>query len=412
MIYGAFEAQSAVLDVMRPFATMMAATLRLPWPDWPGATPSLSARGHLPSAAARLDTFAALRMRATRPAFDIQPVLVGNKLAAVQEEVVARTPFMSLLRFRKDSEVPQPRLLVVAPMSGHYATLLRPTVQTLLIDHDVYVTDWHNIRDVPRAAGTFDMSTYVAAVIAALRALGAGCHLVAVCQPVVPALAAAALMAEDGDPAQPRSLTLMGGPVDARINPTKVNALANSKPIEWFERTLCDRVPASHGGAGRSVYPGFMQLVAFIAMNRARHEKAFADMADALARGDLATYRAIESFYDEYFAVMDLSADFYLQTVRQVFQTYDLARGVLDVAGRRVDLRAIRRTALLTVEGERDDICGLGQTMAAQELCSGVRAYRRTHHVQTGVGHYGIFAGRRWVTEVYPKLRDTVAMAA
>ena len=404
MIYQAYEAQAAVLDLMRPFANAMAATLRLPWPGVPP-------RAFVPFAS-DLETFAALRMSASRPAFDIRPVLVGNKLVEVTEEVVAQTPFSTLLRFSKDTTVSQPRLLVVAPMSGHYATLLRATVQTLLIDHDVYVTDWHNVRDVPREAGVFDMSTYTEEVVRNMQVLGEGSHVVAVCQPVVATLAAVALMAEDGDPAQPRSITLMGGPIDARINPTKVNELANSKPIDWFDSKLCDVVPTFYRGAGRRVYPGFMQLTAFIGMNRARHEKAFRDMAAALARGDVETYTTIKAFYDEYCAVMDLSADFYLQTVKQVFQDYDLARGLLEVSGRRVDPTAIRRTALLTIEGERDDICGLGQTMAAQDLCTNVRPYLRMHHVQTGVGHYGIFAGRRWVAEVYPKVRDTVAMAA
>ncbi len=401
MIYPAFEAQSAMLDVMRLFAGTLATTLRLP------GLPSDFA-----STAAKLDTFAALRMGATRPPFAIQPVMVGNELVPVREEVVARTPFMDLLRFRKEVAAPQPKLLVVAPMSGHYATLLRGTVQTLSIDHDVHVTDWLNIRDVPRAAGPFDLSTYTHAIIDALRLMGENCHVAAVCQPVVPALAAVALMAEDDDPAQPRSLTLMGGPVDARINPTKVNELAQSKPIDWFDRTLCDRVPACYRGAGRRVYPGFMQLTAFIGMNKDRHAKAFADMAAALAAGDEARYATIKAFYDEYCAVMDLSADFYLQTVAQVFQTFDLARGALAIGGRRVDPAAIRRTALLTVEGERDDICGLGQTMAAQDLCANVRPYRRAHHMQAGVGHYGIFSGRRWAGEVYPQVRDTIAAAA
>ena len=404
MIYAAFEAQSAMLDLMRPFATAMATTLRLPWPG-------LLARSVLPFAS-KLDTFAALRMYATRPAFGIKPVLVGNRLVEVREEIVATTPFSTLLRFRKDIEATQPRVLVVAPMSGHYATLLRSTIQTLLIDHDVYVTDWHNIRDVARADGVFDLSTYTDEVVRDLQILGEGSHVVAVCQPVVPTLAAASLMAEDNDPAQPRSITLMGGPIDARINPTKVNELANSKSIDWFDAKLCDYVPTGYSGSGRRVYPGFMQLMAFVSMNRDRHEKAFSDMADALATGDVAKYTTIKTFYDEYFAVMDLSADFYLQTVKQVFQDYDLARGTLDIGGRRVDPKAIRRTALLTVEGERDDVCGLGQTMAAQDLCSNVRSYLRTHHVQTGVGHYGIFAGRRWVAEVYPKVRDSIAMAA
>ena len=288
MIYRAFEAQSALLDVMRLFAGTAATTLRLPWP---GTSP-----GTFAGTAATLDTFAALRMSATRPSFDIQPVMVGNELVPVHEEVVATTPFMSLLRLRKEAAAPQPKLLVVAPMSGHYATLLRGTVQTLLIDHDVAITDWHNVRDVPREAGPFDLSTFTHEIIGALRTLGEGSHLAAVCQPVVPALAAAALMAEDGDPAQPRSLTLMGGPVDARINPTKVNALAQTKPIEWFDETLCDRVPHGHKGAGRRVYPGFMQLTAFMSMNRERHEKAFTDMAAALAAGDDAKYATIRTF--------------------------------------------------------------------------------------------------------------------
>ena len=404
MIYQAFEAQSAMLELMRPYATALATTLRLP-------APGAFSQTYLPMAA-KLDTFVALRMTSERPAFAIKPVLLGNKLVEVQEEVVAETPFCTLLRFRKDTEITQPRVLVVAPMSGHFATLLRATVQTLLIDHDVYITDWHNIRNVPRADGVFDLSTYTADVMACLRAMGEGSHVVAVCQPVVPALAAAALMAEDDDPAQPRSLTLMGGPIDARINPTKVNELANSKPIDWFETKLCDKVPAFYKGSGRRVYPGFMQLIAFVSMNRERHGKSFKDMAEALAAGDLAKYETFKTFYDEYFAVMDLSAEFYLETVKKVFQDYDLARGKLQIAGRTIDPKAIRRTALLTVEGERDDICGLGQTMAAQDLCSNVRQYLKAHHVQTGVGHYGIFAGRRWVSEVYPKVRDTIAMAA
>ena len=404
MIYQAFEAQSAMLDLMRPLAASIATTLRLPWPGISPDTFGLFA--------AKLDTFVAWRMGTKRPPFDIQPVLVGNKLVAIQEEVVARTPFCSIRRFRKDIETPQPRVLVVAPMSGHFATLLRATVQTLLIDHDVYITDWHNIRDVPREAGVFDLSAYTQEVIAGLHTLGEGSHVVAVCQPVVATLAAASLMAEDGDAAQPRSITLMGGPIDARINPTKVNELANSKPIEWFDEKLCDQVPAFYKGAGRRVYPGFMQLIAFVSMNRERHEKAFTEMAEALATGDTAKYATIKTFYDEYFAVMDLPADFYLQTVRHVFQDFDLARGTLKISGRLVDPKAIRRTALLTVEGERDDICGLGQTMAAQDLCTNIRQYLKAHHVQTGVGHYGVFAGRRWVAEIYPRVRDTIAMAA
>ena len=403
MIYHAYTMQKAGFDLMRPFASLTATALRLPWLD-----PSPRATSLL---AAKLDVFAGLHIGETRPPFDIKPVPVGNQLVAVEEEVVASTPFVSLLRFRKDQDRPQPRVLVVAPMSGHFASLLRATVQTLLLDHDVTITDWHNVRDVPKQAGSFSLSTYVEEIMRCLRVMGAGVHVVAVCQPVVPALAAAALMAEDDDAAQPRSLTLMGGPVDARCNPTEVNRLATSKPIEWFERNLTDVVPACYAGAGRRVYPGFMQLAAFIAMNPERHKKTWADMAVSLAAGDRQAYEKSKTFYDEYFAVMDLSAEFYIDTVREVFQNYSLAKGDLVVSGRKVDPGAIRRMALLTVEGERDDICGLGQTMAAQDLCRNVRTYRKVHHVQTGVGHYGVFSGRRWAGEVYPKVRDLIAMA-
>ncbi len=403
MIYQAYEVQKTAFDLMRPFASVMATTMRLPWPSLIPRTKSLLA--------AKLDVFADLHVGEKRPPFHIKPVDVGNRLVAVEEEVVASTPFVSLLHFKKDLDRPQPRVLVVAPMSGHFATLLRATVQTLLIDHDVYITDWHNVRDVPKEAGPFSLSTYVEEIVNCLHALGEGTHVVAVCQPVVPALAAAALMAEDDDPAQPRSLTLMGGPIDARCSPTEVNKLAISKPIDWFERKLTDAVPAGYKGAGRRVYPGFMQLAAFVAMNPERHKKAWADMAVALVDGDHAAYAKSRDFYDEYFAVMDLSADFYLETIRAVFQDYSLAKGELVVCGRKVDPGAIRKMALLTVEGERDDICGLGQTMAAQDLCRNVRTYRKVHHVQTGVGHYGVFSGRRWTGEVYPKVRDMIAMA-
>lgn len=404
MIYQAYEAQASMLDLMRPIADVMAATLRLPWPSPIPQT--------LRSMAGQLETFAGLRVTATRPAFGIQPVLVGNKLVDVVEEAVSATSFATLLRFRKDTAAEQPKVLVAAPMSGHFATLLRATVQTLLIDHDVYITDWHNIRDVPPEAGVFDLSTYVEEVMRFLRVLGEGSHLVAVCQPAVPALAAAALMAEDGDAAQPRSMTLMAGPIDTRINPTAVNRLAGTKPIAWFKEKLTDVVPAWYKGRGRRVYPGFMQLTAFMSMNAARHRAAFDEMAKALAHDDHVKYGTMKAFYDEYFAVMDLPAEFYLETVQNVFQDHLLPKGELVVSGRRVDPKAIRRTALLTVEGERDDICGLGQTMAAQDLCSSVRQYRKMHHVQTGVGHYGTFSGRRWVGEIYPKVRDIIAMAS
>lgn len=403
MIYHAYETQSAMLDLARPFAGLFATALRQPWP---GIVPHLTRQ-----LAARLDVFNTVRASAARPPFDIKPVPVGNALVPVIEEAVLTTPFATLLRFRKQLAPPQPRVLLVAPMSGHFATLLRATVQTLLIDHDVYITDWHNIRDVPLSAGPFDLATYVGEVRGFLQHLGEGAHLIAVCQPTVPALAAAALMAEDDDPALPRSITLMAGPIDTRINPTSVNKLANERPLSWFETHLVDTVPAWHKGAGRRVYPGFVQLTAFISMNPERHKGAMADMAQALLDGDMARFETIRAFYDEYLAVMDLPAEFYLETVRDVFQRHTLPRGEMHIAGRRIDPTAIRRVALLTVEGERDDICGLGQTMAAHDLCRNIRPYRKAHHVQTGVGHYGVFSGRRWSREIYPIVRDTIAMA-
>jgi poly(3-hydroxybutyrate) depolymerase len=301
-------------------------------------------------------------------------------------------PFATLLRFRKDNLAPQPRVLL-APMSGHFATLLRATVKTMLADHDVYITDWHNIRDVPLTGGSFDLGDFTGHVIKFLQVMGPKSHVVAVCQPCVPVLAAAALMAQDGDEAQPRSMTLMAGPIDTRVNPTKVNELAVKQPIDWFERNLIFDVPFPYQGAQRRVYPGFLQLAAFLNMNLERHLRSFDDMAEARAANDLTKLQVIREFYEEYFAVMDLPAEFYLETVKGVFQDH-----LLPVA------------ALMTVEGERDDICGLGQTLAAQDLSSGLRQHMKLHRVQTGVGHYGVFSGRRWNNEVYPVLRDIIQM--
>jgi polyhydroxyalkanoate depolymerase len=404
MIYAAYEAQTAMFDLMRPFASIMAANLRLPWP---GVIPY-----HLRGLAGQLETFVNLRVTGKRPQFALEPVQSGNELIPVTEEPVYSTPFATLLRFRAERRTELPKVLVAAPMSGHFATLLRSTVQTLVRDHDVYVTDWHNIRDVPLEAGPFDFSAYVNHVIQFMQHIGPRTHLVAVCQPTVPALAAAAIMAENDDPAQPASMILMAGPIDTRINPTAVDKLALEKPIEWFEAKLTDQVPDYYKGARRRVYPGFMQLTAFMSMNGERHKKSFKDMAQALADGDDAKYKTMHNFYEEYFAVMDLPAEFYLETVRAVFQDHLLPKGEMKVNGRLVDPKAIRKMAVLTVEGERDDICGLGQTLAAQELCANVRAYKKTHHVQTGVGHYGVFSGRKWNSEIYPKVRDTIQMAS
>ncbi len=376
------------------------------------ANPCLAGSEPLRAIRAACEVAALARLTHQRPPFGIDSVTVDGMPVRVTEEVVTRTPFCSLLRFRRHGVSGQPRVLLVAPMSGHFATLLRGTARTMLRDHDVYITDWINPRDVPLAAGRFGFDEFVHHLMLFLRALGGGTHLVAVCQPTVAALAAVALMAEDGDPAQPSSLTLMAGPIDARVNPTRVNELATSRPIEWFENTLTAFVPARFPGALRRVYPGFVQLLSFMSMNLDRHEQALRELHDLRARGEDEKADAIHAFYTEYFATMDLCAEFYLETVSLVFQRFLLAQSLLDVDGRRVSPRAIRRGALLTIEGERDDICAIGQTMAAQDLCASLRPSMRMHHVQTGVGHYGVFSGRHWETRVYPLVRETIYMNA
>jgi len=343
-----------------------------------------------------------------RPPFGIDSVMVGNEEVAVHEEAARVTPFGTLLHFKKAIDAAQPRVLLVAPLSGHFATLLRATVRTLLADHDVYITDWHNVRDVPRAKGRFGFDEYIQHIVEFLEAIGPGAHVVAVCQPCVAVLVAAAVMAQDGNPAQPRSMTLMAGPIDTRVNPTKVNELANSKPIEWFEQNLIANVPMRYPGAFRRVYPGFVQLAAFMTMNIERHIKAHRDLYDHLANGDLEKAKVTKAFYDEYFAVLDLAAEFYLETVRLVFQEHALGLGKLTWNGVPVEPRAIRRTMLLTVEGERDDICAVGQTLAAHDLCSGLRPYLKRHHMQAGVGHYGVFSGNRWTNQIYPILKNVI----
>jgi len=343
-----------------------------------------------------------------RPSFGIPEVKVGSQMVPVCEEEVLATPFGTLLRFAKEGMPPQPKVLVVAPLSGHFATLLRDTVRVLLPEHDVHITDWANARDVGIWHGPFGFDEYIEHLITFLEVVGPGAHVVAVCQPCVQALAAAALMAEDDNPAQPASLTLMAGPVDTRVNPTKVNELATGRPISWFEQNLIARVPLRYPGAARRVYPGFVQLTAFMSMNAERHVKAQVDLYKAMANGEHEQAATIKAFYDEYFAVLDLTAEFYLETVQRVFQEHLLARGLLEWRGRRVNPKAIRRTALFTVEGERDDICAIGQTVAAHDLCSSLRPYRKKHYMQAGVGHYGVFSGRRWAGQIYPLVRNTI----
>jgi len=364
------------------------------------------------SAAAACDIFARSVTSHRRPSFGIATVGRGNREVAIREEFVKVGPFASLLHFQKDSPVQQPRLLLVAPMSGHFATLLRGTVQTLLQDHDVYITDWHNVRYVPPDAGIFGLDDYVAHLIDYLGFLGPGTHIMAVCQPTVPVLMALSAMAEANDPAQPRSMTLMAGPIDPRINPTSVNRLTLEHPFEWFEKNVITTVPMRYPGGGRRVYPGFLQLSAFISMNYGRHASAQIRQFAALVRGDTVSAAVHDKFYDEYLAVMDLPADFYLETIQRIFQDAHLPRGVMTYRGAKVNPAAIRRTALLTVEGELDDICAIGQTTAALDLCSGVKPMMKQNYLQTGVGHYGVFNGKRWAQEIYPRVRSFIQAAA
>ncbi len=422
LLYAAYQ---ALTDAIGPWQQAAAWTSQAlarsarhlqPWPAPPG----------LYEAAAAHEVFSRLRLTHRRPDYGIHAVLPAEPgvvpasvdapgAVAVTEDVIRRSAFGSLLHFRRadlaqagDGGKPLPRVLVVAPLSGHFATLLTDTARTLLADHDVYITDWHNARDVPLAEGPFGLGEYVETVIDFIAAMGEGVHVLAVCQPCVPVLAAAALMAQRDHPAQPRSLTLMAGPIDTRINPTQVNVLATGKPIEWFARNLVHPVPWRHAGAGRAVYPGFLQLTAFMSMNPQRHADAFRKLWDDRRGGDHAAADATASFYDEYFAVNDLPAEFYLETVEQVFQTHRLARGELVVSGQKVDCGAIRRSALFTVEGERDDICAIGQTVAAHDLCTGIKPWLKSHHVQLGVGHYGVFSGRRWRQQIYPRVREMI----
>lgn len=398
MLYHAYQSHSDTLAPLRLLAQHHSALL------WWRETEGSAVR----KMSAALEVFSRLRLTHSRPAYGIATAEVEGRTVPVREEQVLKLPFGTLLRFARAGVAGQPKVLLVAPLSGHFATLLRETARTLLQDHDVYITDWHNARDVHLRHGAFTLDDYTDYLVRYLRVMGPGTHVLAVCQPCVAALAATALLAEDDDPVQPRSLTLMAGPVDCRVNPTEVNRLATSKPIDWFERTLISHVPAPHAGHMRRVYPGFVQLSAFMSMNLERHVQQFRNLYQHLVDGEVEKADVIRVFYDEYLAVNDLPAEFYLETVAKVFQTCDLARGALEYRGRPVRPEAIRRTWLFTVEGERDDICSVGQTVAAHDLCSSIRPYMKLHHVQTGVGHYGVFSGRKWKNEIYPRVRELV----
>jgi len=401
MLYQAYQAQSDIMVPVRAFAGEALKTIT--------AKMNGAAR---PSALSNLTAAYELIVRAglthTRPPYGIDSIMVGNREVAVTEEAFDVTPFATLRHFKKAVDQAQPRVLLIAPLSGHFATLLRATVRTMLPEHDVYITDWHNARDVPLSDGPFTFNDYTAHLIRFLEKIGPGAHMVAVCQPCVSALVAASVMAQRDNPAQPRSMTLMAGPIDTRVNPTKVNELAKGKPMDWFEKKLIATVPTRYAGGGRRVYPGFVQLAAFMSMNMERHVKAHRELYEDIANGNHEKAAITKSFYDEYFAVLDLASEFYLETVKLVFQDHALPLGQLTYENDKVDPSAIKRTMLFTVEGEKDDICAVGQTLAAHDLCTSLRPYRKRHHMQAGVGHYGVFSGRTWQNQIYPMVKNVI----
>jgi poly(3-hydroxybutyrate) depolymerase len=401
MLYEAYQVHNDVLGPVRLMAETFRCLLNQPWP--------LFANGPLiRSASAAMELLSNAGMSHARPDFGIRTVLIESQEVAVTEEIIASDPFCNLLHFRKAKPCETPAILVVAPLSGHFPTLLRGTIQTLLPEHDVFVTDWANARNVPLLHGRFGLDDFVDLIIRFIRLLGPGVHVMAVCQPSVAVLAAVSLLAAGGDPCQPPSMILMGGPIDPRANPTEVNRFAEAHSLDWFERTVITTVPGRYPGAFRRVYPGFLQLAGFLSMNLDRHVSAHWAMFHNLVRGDGDSAAATRTFYKEYSSVMDLPADFYLHTIKRIFHDHDLPRGSFRVRGYRVEPAAIERTALMTVEGERDDVCAPGQTVAAHQLCTRIAAAKKTHHLQLEVGHYGVFHGRRWHNETYPKVRSFI----
>jgi poly(3-hydroxybutyrate) depolymerase len=409
MLYQYYEAQRALLSPFSEFASASSKLYNHP----------LSPFTHTPMAtrvSAGLDLMHRLAKEYEKPEFNIHSVNIDGTDVAVQQQVAIEKPFCRLLRFKRFTDnLPtlghmkaHPTVLVVAPLSGHHSTLLRETVRELLKDHKVFITDWTDARMVPASAGPFHLDDYVAYVQEFIRHIGPDVNVISVCQPTVPVLAAISLMASNGE-ATPRTMTMMGGPIDARRSPTAVNNLATNKPHEWFEHNVIYRVPVNYPGNGRRVYPGFLQHTGFIAMNPDRHLKSHYDYFLDLMRGDDGNADFHRDFYDEYNAVLDMPAEYYLDTIKTVFQDFALVNGTWRVKGQLVQPQDIQTTALLTVEGELDDISGAGQTRAAHGLCTGIPRERQFHYDVAGAGHYGIFSGRRWREKVYPQVRDFIA---
>lgn len=400
MLYSAYELQRTMLAGAGLAATAGASWLSSPYNP-------LSYGGGGPMMASALEVFAHAAHPYGKPSFNLPTTMIDGRAVAVTETVLIDKPFGRLIRFERDGREGDPRLLIVAPMSGHFATLLRGTVERLLPGHDVHITDWADAKMVPLAAGSFDLDDYIDYLLGYLEHLGPDTHVLAVCQPAVPVYAALALMGAAGHPATPATATLMGGPIDTRLSPTRVNLHAMGKPFSWFENTVIARVPISYPGNGRRVYPGFLQLAGFLAMNLGNHMISHWEMFKHLAVGADAEADDTKAFYEEYRSVADIDAAFYLQTVDVVFQRHLLPKGELMHRGARVDPARIV-TPLLAIEGERDDISGLGQTRAALDLATGLPDASRKYHMAEGAGHYGIFNGRRWRDRIAPVVEDWI----
>jgi len=403
VLYNAYELQRTMLSSAAAWASVGAEVLTNP-------VLPLGYFGLGPIMASALDVFAHAAMPRGKPAFGIEEVTVDGRTWAVTESIVLHRPFGNLLRFEHDGlPADAPNLLIVAPMSGHFATLLRGTVARMTERARVYITDWADAKMVPLEVGTFDLDDYIDYVIGFIEHIGPGTHLLAVCQPSVPALAATAIMAARDHPARPASLTMMGGPVDTREAPTSVNDVAMQQPITWFENNVVATVPLNYPGAGRRVYPGFLQLAGFMSMNLGNHIMSHWGMFKHLVAGDDDSAAAIKTFYDEYRSVCDLPSEYYLQTVEHVFQRHSLPKGELVHRGERIDLGAIRDTALLAIEGEKDDISGIGQTRAALKVTPNLPESRKKYYLAEGVGHYGIFNGSKWRSRIAPIVEQWMA---
>ena len=402
MIYQAYEMQRSLMATASSWAAIGANLLNNP-------SLPLGYFGMGPAVASALQVFAGFYEHKGKPDFGIEAVVIGDEEFAVTETVVSEKPYGGLRHFRREGlPADAPRMLVVAPMSGHYATLLRGTVARLVENQEVWITDWADAKMVPLSAGRFDLDTYIDYLIDFLRFIGPDTHVLAVCQPSVPAFAAAAVMAAEDDPHRPASLTLMGGPVDTRASPTSVNDVAVTRPLSWFQDNVIATVPANYPGAGRPVYPGFLQLAGFISMNLQSHMQSHYEMFKHLTVGDTDSAAGTKNFYDEYLSVCDMTAEFYLQTIEHVFQKHSLPKGEFVHHGKPIEPGAIRDTALLAIEGERDDISGIGQTRAALDLAPHLPDAKKKYLLAEDVGHYGIFNGSKWRTRIAPVVEEWI----